>query len=466
MAYSHIISITAVIAILASACSSEPSDGNDPTDPTNSDAVVSDASDSNAQESNDTLQSGAEDARDTSDTRRTNCASVPDPPSDPIEPTPGELFYMQLGLGGFSIGESALIVGPEGTVVAFDVGNDSHDDDVVDALGSLNEQMVRAGFPQRDADTIDHIVVTHYHADHGDGITDLLENVALAGRIVSRGMYDLTEAANLNTATKVCDAAAANAGSSIELCTGNEAAPCDDGSRSGIYPASGCPGLKRGNLLGSTDNSRSSYLPLGSSRLVFLGANGFMNGESFAEEIGPLDADDGNGENARSIVALLAHGPFRMLLTGDLTGGGDDTDDVESFYASRLSTVSDIDERGIDVLHAGHHGRKTSTNATWLERLFSSTERARNVVMGISTAHLNSPHGEVLERIETQGLNGGSIWTTKIATAGDSADALVNADGGRVLLSTVNGGDGYVIQAISDEGMVIESRAFAAARCP
>jgi beta-lactamase superfamily II metal-dependent hydrolase len=471
----------ATLVILIAACSPDTSGGNDPTEDTGVDVSGEDtneldvtASDTGAadtavdteSDASDTeTATDAADTRDTSDVQNTACAPLPQPPTDALEPAPGELFYMQLGLGGFSLGESALVVGPEGTIVAFDVGNDAHDDEIVDALGELEQQMSAAGFPQRDADTIDHIVVTHYHADHGDGVTDLLENIALAGTVVTRGMYDLTEAGNSATAGKLCDAVTANAGAGISLCTGAEAAPCDEASQSGTYPSTSCPGLSESNLLEPNDGSDTSYLPLGTSRLAFLGVNGWMGGESYADQVGPFDAVDGNGENARSILALLEHGRFRMLLTGDLTGGGDDTDDVESFYASRLSAVSDIDARGIDVLHAGHHGRKTSTNTTWLARLFPADQQPRNVVMGISTAHLNSPHDEVLRRIESQGLGGGSIWTTRIATGGDSVDSLINADGGRIVLSTVEGGDGYVVQALGESGQVIESRVFEAARC-
>ena len=470
-----------LILIIATgvACSSGPSgggtsDASDERDTSQDDVAedtasdVDDADDSpDAADVADTADTvDTTDTTDADDVDESACAQLPPAPTERIEPTPGELYYIQVGLGGFSLGESALMVGPEGTIVAFDVGNDSHDDDVRDVLAHLEQQMSSAGFPARDADTVDHIVVTHYHADHGDGVTDLLENVSLAGRIVTRGMYDLTEAANPATAAKACDAVAANPGSGVALCTGAEAAPCDDGTWTGTYPASGCPGLAEGDLMDPNDGASTSYFALGEARLEFLAANGVIGGESFADQVGPLDSQDGNGENARSILALMNHGRFRMLLTGDLTGGGDDTDDVESFYASRLAEVSDIDERGIDVLHAGHHGRKTSTNATWLARLFPSDGQARNVVMGISTAHLNSPHQEVLDRIDSQGLGGGSIWTTTVATGGDTVNSLVDADGGHIALKTVGGGDGYIVQAINGGGQVVTSEVFAAARCP
>jgi beta-lactamase superfamily II metal-dependent hydrolase len=94
-----------------------------------------------------------------------------------------------------------------------------------------------------------------------------------------------------------------------------------------------------------------------------------MAGERYQDHVGPLHADDSNGENARSVTAVLAHGSFRMILAGDLTGGGSDTDDVEAFYLPRLPRVSDLDARGVDVLHASHHGRNTSSSAAWIDAL-------------------------------------------------------------------------------------------------
>jgi glyoxylase-like metal-dependent hydrolase (beta-lactamase superfamily II) len=71
-----------------------------------------------------------------------------------IRPRNGELFYGQLGLGGLTMGESALLVGPDGTSVLLDVGNDSHADDVA-----------RAAQEWTGAAAVDHVVVTHFHGN-------------------------------------------------------------------------------------------------------------------------------------------------------------------------------------------------------------------------------------------------------------------------------------------------------------
>lgn len=351
----------------------------------------------------------------------TDCEPLPAPPTEVVTPTAGELYYEQVGLGGFAPGEAAIIVGADGTVTVFDVGNDSHVDDVVDRLDALQ------------LSTVDHIVVTHYHADHGDGLSELVDEVGIAGRFVFRGLTDLTDAANSSTYDETADVASALGAQALPLC---DTIACDN--------------------LGET-------LGQGASTLRFVGANATMAGERYEQLVGPLLTDDGNGENARSVVAAVEHGAFRMLLTGDLTGGGSDTDDVESFYAARLDQVSDIDAAGIDVLHAGHHGRNTSTNATWAARLLPADGSARNVVMGISTVHANSPHDEVLEILEPA-LGDGWMWTTRIATLGAESPRLVSADGGHIVIATIRGGDAYVVQAVGDDGGVRESRVFRSVR--
>ena len=468
MRYRHLLGLLALLVVLAVACSSESTDRAPALDVGEAD-LESDTADAtrdvvSTSDATDTLDAPTPDAT-SEDTGSPACAELPAAPDTPVWPTPGEVYYAQLGLGGFSTGESALIVGPQGSVVAFDVGNDSHDDDIADVLSKLAAKMEANGFPARSADTIDHVVVTHYHADHADGVADLLDRVALQGRVISRGLYELTEAANLSSAEKLCLALEARPGAAVSLCSGPQPASCEASSWSGTFPATDCTGLWAGDLLDPNDGSTPSFLPLGDARLGFVGANGAMAGESYADVVGPLDAQDPNGENARSVVAVLRYGHFRMLLTGDLTGGGDGTDDVESFYAARLAQVSDIDARGVDVLHAGHHGRKTSSNAAWLQRLLPADGRSRNVVMGISTAHLNSPHPDVLERIEAQGLGDGRIWATTIPVAGDTSASVVEAGGGSIVIATVGGGDGYVVQAIDDGGQVIDSRVFASSKC-
>lgn len=368
-------------------------------------------------------------------------------PSGRLGPAAGELFYAQIGLGGFSLGESALIVGPDGTTVLVDVGNDAHDDDVADVLTEYTG----------DSD-VDHIVVTHFHADHGDGIEDLLGRVRWTGRLVHRGFTDYTPAAGETSLERVCTAARSREGANAALCTADaEPGSCDPTTWSEPHPATSCAGLEAHDLaLGA------------GARLDFFAANGVIGDASHERDVGPFLRDDTNGENARSVVALLAHGAFRMLLDGDLTGGGSDTDDVEGFYVPHLEAVAGIDARGVDVLHAGHHGRNTSTSVPWADRLLPRDGLARNVIMGVSTAHVGSPHREVLDVIFAgDRLAGGNAWTTRVTATGATAEGLRNAEGGLILLATLEGGAAYAIQIVDGSGAVRDTRTFrSVAGCP
>ncbi len=373
---------------------------------------------------------------------------------------------MQLGLRGLSIGESALVVGPDGTVLLIDVGNDSHDDNVAAWLDGVLAHMNAGGFPRRAGRAVDHVVLTHFHADHADGIEDLLAHTTVRGRVIHRGFHDVA-AANGSTVAKVCRTLAARPGLSLPLCTGAAVAPCDAGSWSGAYPSVECPALRGGNLLTGSGGG-TGFLPLGDARLEFVAANGRIGAASFSAEVAPIREDDRNGENARSVVGLLRHGAFRLLFGGDLTGGGSDTDDVEGFFATRLDTVSDLGALGVDVLHLGHHARDTSSSVAWLDRLLPIDGRDRNAVMGVHRAHAGSPHQVVLDRLfQGRRLAAGYGWTTRVASFGETHERLVDADDGAVVVRTLDGGRGYAVQALDSNGEPTRTRRFLSARaCP
>ncbi|MBL8786751.1 MAG: MBL fold metallo-hydrolase [Deltaproteobacteria bacterium] len=415
------------------------------SDTTESDTDGSDSRVSDT-DGSDTLESDSRESdTDVDDTRESDvadtspCAApLPAPPSAALRPVAGELFYAQLGLGGFKMGESALLVGPDGTSVLIDVGNDSHDDDVAERVLALTGRS-----------EVDHLVLTHFHGDHLGGLADLMGRIAVTRSIVHRGLTDLTAAANADTFDALCTALAEHPALAAPLCSASAPAPCKASNRQGSYPAIACPGLTTFDVsLG------------GGARMDFIAANGFMGDRQFTRDVGPMLGDDTNGENARSAVAVIAHGAFRMLVAGDLTGGGSDTDDLESFYVPGLD-LAGISARGVDVLHAGHHGRNTSTNATWADRLLPRDGRDRNAVMGISTAHLLSPHAETLATLlDGDRLGQGRAWTTTVTVGGATAAGLVDAEGGMVLVATLDGGAAYAVQAVDESGRVLESRVF------
>ncbi len=94
----------------------------------------------------------------------------------------------------------------------------------------------------------------------------------------------------------------------------------------------------------------------------------------------------GSDENCRSIGTLIRFGKFRMWTSGDLTGGGNQTPDVESVLAQHIGKV--------DIYRANHHGSKTSSNSALLGAL-------QPQVVIISAGRDNRychPHASVLSR--------------------------------------------------------------------
>lgn len=66
-------------------------------------------------------------------------------------------------------------------------------------------------------------------------------------------------------------------------------------------------------------------------------------------------------DNSASIGLLIQYGDFDFFVAGDLTGGGNNTTDVESTVAQLVGDV--------DVLQLSHHGSSTSSNPTFLSTL-------------------------------------------------------------------------------------------------
>jgi len=115
-----------------------------------------------------------------------------------------------------------------------------------------------------------------------------------------------------------------------------------------------------------------------------------LGGGAYADILYP-DRDVRNVEtNTGSIVMRLVYGDTSFMLTGDAPGS------IEKYLVS-LDAGRDALES--DILKAGHHGSKTSTQAEWL------SEVSPNVVV-ISAGKGNSyghPAPEVVERITNSG---------------------------------------------------------------
>jgi len=395
-------------------------------------------------------------------------------PTGVIGPVPGEATILQIDLPTGLIpklGEAAALVGPDGTLVLMDVGNDNHDDDVRAVVEDLNTRWItRAhGFPRdRGAREVDWIVVSHYHADHVGGLEPLLTGgsaVTVTQGIVHRGFTDLGPAVSEPDVELACDLLRGTLGTlDIPLCAGASEAPCTSSAWTGTYPASQCDALRHGNLADPLDDTTGTpaYIDLGDgARMTFIGANAHVSDGAAIHAMTPFGVADTNEENARSVIAIVSYARFRYHWGGDLTGSGDAGEpDVESHLAAAAGDAW-YGALGMDVVHAHHHMRQTSSNPTFVLLTAPSDGRSRNVVGGINGAYLGSPYASVLAAWGDGGrLGAGRMWITDAAAGGATHVALVDS-GATVIVQTLAHGRGYRVQAAR---ATPESRAFATVR--
>lgn len=367
---------------------------------------------------------------------------------------PGELTLWQLELPVGLVpktGESAILVGPDGTLVLIDVGNSNHDDEVRSALRELNTTWLtpERGYRTRAPLEVEWVVLTHFHADHVgafEPLTSGADPLLITRGVVHRGFVDVGPGTNEADFEQVClrlrgTLAARNFG----LCTAAPESACVISARA---PATSCPGLTLGDLGSVSDDAAGepSFIDLGGgARLELLGANGFMLQGRTPVAAAAFGVTDVNEENARSVVGLVKHGAFRFLFAGDLSGSGVPTEpDVESFVVNSAPQV--FGTLGIDLTHANHHARDTSSNTNWVQAAAPNDGRSRSVIAGINTAYVNSPHQVTVDAWTSGGrLGEGRLFVTKRAPAGGQGPGLVDADG-RVVVQTVERGGGYWVQ--------------------
>ncbi|MFN7145431.1 MAG: MBL fold metallo-hydrolase, partial [Myxococcota bacterium] len=314
--------------------------------------------------------------------------------------SPGELYIEQIGLGAGTIGEAALLVGPEGTAVLLDVGNDAHADAVAEAVE-------RATGSRR----VDWIVLTHFHADHVGGMDDL--GVEVTRGVVTRGDLDRTDDANADEWDEVTALRAVLP--FVDLCEGE-----------GV--ATGCPGLA-----GPGVSEGPGVLALGEgAELRVLVADGFTVTDTGVAAFGELGAD----ENARSLGGIVRWGDFVYWWGGDLTGGGKGTPDVEGWLAGVLPADA-LPPEGVDVAHLHHHGISSSTSAAWAARLFPGDTHGAAIV-GATGAYLDAPSDEALATVGPR-LGDGLVWATENGWTATTDDRLHVAHGSVVVRVAADG---------------------------
>jgi glyoxylase-like metal-dependent hydrolase (beta-lactamase superfamily II) len=382
-------------------------------------------------------------------------------PTAPLLPVPGEVTIVQLELPATGLlGEAAIIVGPDGTLVLLDVGNSNHADRVREAVRELNTVHLTParGFAARAPLQVEWIVITHFHADHVGAFEPLVtgdEPLAITGGVVYRGHVDLGEAMNTGHWETFCHLTRGPlAAVDVPLCHAAAAPDCDYAQLAGPFPAVGCPGLRAGDLADPGDDAdgAAAFVSLGDgARLTLVAAGGHVVGAEGVVASAPFGHDETNQENARSLAGLVEHGAFRYHFGGDLTGAGTTAaPDIESHLVAVAGPVF-YGSLGVDVIHVHHHARRTSSNPGFVAALAPADGRSRNAVAGINAAYYGSPHQEILDVwADDDRLGDGRFWVTKRAVSGGTHAALIDADG-PVIVQTIEAGRGYRVQAAGDE---------------
>jgi len=273
-------------------------------------------------------------------------------------------------------GDAILIETPSGESALIDSGPPGAGQAVLDYLR------------MRGIDAFAHVIITHDHIDHTGGLWEILsgfdgsfgtpDDIMVEGHI-----YDIGQ----------------------------------------LYDEDGEPEHERQEAYAAYDRETAyagEHIELGDCDLEVVAADARLSDGS------QLDAGTPPDENARSVVVLLRYAGFRMLLAGDVTGGGGDppyeTPDIETAIGGIAGDI--------DVLKVAHHGSNTSTNAQFLA--LAEPETAI-ISVGDGNDHFH-PHPSVIARLLDAGLR---VYQTE--------SGWLERDGPTVA-------DGNVVLEVDDDG--------------
>jgi beta-lactamase superfamily II metal-dependent hydrolase len=227
-------------------------------------------------------------------------------------------------------GDCTLVIGPDGTTVLIDAGNNGKGSgEVVPYLQSLGLMP---------ADGIDYMIATHRDADHLGGLDEVIN----AGYDVHVEVWDN---GSDKTGATIDDFIAAAAGTSAG-------------------PVSAMP--------------LNAVIALGGGAVARCVA---VNGDVLG--FGAVSGATAN-ENDMSVAVLVQYGGFDYVTAGDLGGGDDDAActgratgqvNVETTLATSLMPgggAALLTADGVEVLDVNHHGSESSTNSDYMNLLTPS----------------------------------------------------------------------------------------------
>ncbi|MFN0205525.1 MAG: lamin tail domain-containing protein [Planctomycetota bacterium] len=238
-------------------------------------------------------------------------------------------------------GSSTLIISPTGQSMLIDGGPDQSGwINSPSGPGVIPQTMAAAGIAQ-----LDYTLLTHYHSDHYEGITEIATHNYLKS---TAKCYD----------------------------RGNSPAP-ENGFTAPINAYISAIGAKRQTMTAGT--------------IINLGGGATITCKVVAGQIagGPLVNTSGSAqlENSNSIAVVLSYNNFELFVGGDLTGGGGGTTNVENPLAPFVGDV--------DVYIANHHGSSTSSAATFINTILPEVSFAS---CGLNNS-FNHPSGTFLNNV-------------------------------------------------------------------
>jgi len=358
-----------------------------------------------------------------------------------------ELVIEQIYFPGIAMGESTIIIGPDGTSVLIDIGGSNHSEFIVEAI------LRHVGVKE-----IDWVIITHYHHDHLGSFDSLFgskskEKVKINRGVVQRGFYDMTgEMASNKNFSQYCSLIQEEFSNiTIDLCGGT---PMICGEESNEpWKADNCSGLTTGNIEDDTDNNDgiATYISLGyGANLYFTHANGWVATENDPISAEQNDISIGWGgtdeENARSLGGIIKWGKFKYVFAGDTQGRDIKMEAFIALHGDKIKTEENkqlITATGGDVIKLSHHGLASSTSQEWVDWLMPDDSKTRNAIIGNTDGYVTSPALSVVNRVAPR-LGNGFIWLSKKAVTAPSNPKLMVTDSA-ITVNVKNNGDNYVI---------------------
>jgi hypothetical protein len=357
-----------------------------------------------------------------------------------------ELTIEQIYFPGVAMGESTIIIGPDGTSVLIDTGGSNHSEFIVDAI--LRHTGVKE---------IDWVIITHYHHDHLGAFDSLFgskseEKIQINKGVVQRGFFDLSkESASNKNFSQYCNLIQEEFSHlTINLCSGIPMICGEENNEP--WKADDCSGLTVGNIENDADNHDgiATYIPLGyGASLYFTHANGWVattSGHVSAEQNDiPIGWGGTDEENARSLGGVIKWGNFKYVFAGDTQGRDIKMEAFIALHGDKIKTDENkqlITTTGADVIKLSHHGLASSTSQEWVDWLMPDDNKTRNAIIGNTDGYVTSPALSVVNRVSPR-LGNGFIWLSKKAVTAPSNPKLMVTDS--AITVKVKNGDNYVV---------------------